>query len=154
MLPHIVTTIRLERSDILLAATAGVLRQLENILARRKSTHAAAVSKECNGFQHHIMGCVGEYVIARHLKRNWRGKGKLREPDIDPDVQVRCTYGGKSLVVYKNDPDNAPFYFVRWLPDTFDFQVSSPVLGAEIKQPQYWRDDDHVMAPGFFYPVK
>ena len=50
--------------EILLAAQAGVMRQIENLKKKRRAYYGAGTN---NDWQLHIEGCLGEFALAKYL---------------------------------------------------------------------------------------
>lgn len=154
---RVAATVHLEHSEMLFACMAGVLRNIENHELGRTPRYAAACNDDNQGdFQKNIIGTVGEYVVAKHLGVTWPGKGVFQGDDVG-HCQVRCSQGGRCLILHQDDPDEATFYFVRWRmvrarEGIFDFEVSEPVVARDGKRPEYWRTPDDGRQPRIKYP--
>ena len=145
------TIITLDASDMLLATQAGAMRNIENIIRKRKPAYGA---EQAGDFQLHVVGAMGELALSRYLNVTWNGKGKFRGPDAGTDIQVRTAErnGRISLILHEQDPDELLFYCVRRFEGSNEFEIFQPVRGREGKSQRYWRTD--VRSPAFFVPVK
>jgi hypothetical protein len=147
--------ISLSPSDMLLAAMAGCMRNIENLSAGRKDAYSAAGKSGLGDFQMHILGCMGELVVSRFLGLPWHGKGVFRGPDVGSNIGVRTTErDGDSvlLALHDADPDEFLFYCVRRFKRSNRFEVFEPILGAAGKRAEFWRSDMPV--PAYFVPVR
>ena len=57
--------------EMLLAAQAGIMRQVENLKIGRSAAHGAG---DKNDWQLHMEGALGEYALAKHLESSGMGK--------------------------------------------------------------------------------
>lgn len=59
--------------EMMLAAQAGVMRQVENLKRGRAAFYGAG---NLNDWQYHVEGCLGEFALAKFLGVYWSGKGR------------------------------------------------------------------------------
>lgn len=148
------TIITLHSSDMLLAALAGSMRNIEGM--QRGSVHGLGFEEgsQIGDFQIHVVASMAELAICRYLRVDWPGKGKIGGPDAGLNIEVRSTErtGRISLILHDKDSDDAMFYCVRRIANTMRFEIFQPVLGSEGKQRKHWRDD--VRSPAYFVPVQ
>lgn len=144
--------ITLSYDDILLAAAAGAMRNIENMKLGRKPAYGIEKSN-VGEWQASIVGATGEMAVARFHNIPWHGKGKFRGPDAG-NVQVRTTqHAGNTpcLILHPKDEDDDLFYTVRWFPGTPDFEIFKPIRAKDGKRQRYWRESTG--RPAFFVPV-
>jgi hypothetical protein len=126
------------------AAQAGFLRQAANICKGR----ADAYGFSGDGYNEHITGAIGEFVVSLALGLPWRGPGSLRAPDVG-QLQVRATQRPNgSLILHDGDNDADPFVLVTGSFPTFT--VRGYIWGRQGKRPQFW--NDQIKRPAYFVP--
>ena len=129
------------------AAYAGFMRQTQNLCVGRNDAHGY----HGTGYDIHILGAVGEYVVARALAVFWPGPGLLRAPDVGP-IQVRtATRLDSRLIIHPSDPDDAPFVLVTGA--GLSYEVRGWMWGLNAKQPMWWTDPTG-KRPAYFVPQK
>jgi hypothetical protein len=132
--------------EMLLAAQAGVMRQVENCKLRR-TPHYSAGSE--NDWQLHIEGCMGEFALAKFLGVHWTGKGKLRAPDVgDVDVRTRSR-DYYELILHDADPDDRVFWLLCG--NNGQYSVKGWITGKDGKRMEYWKDPAKGR-PAYFVP--
>lgn len=132
--------------EMLLAAHAGVMRQVQNCKDGLAPAYGAG---DKNDWQLHIEGCLGECALAKFLGVYWSGKGELRAPDVGI-VDVRTTrldYG--DLMMHKRDPDDRVFYLLCGVNGIY--KVKGWILAKDGKKDFYWRDPTG-KRPAYFVP--
>ena len=131
--------------EMLLAAQAGIMRQVENLKIGRSAAHGAG---DKNDWQLHIEGALGEYALAKHLGIFWDGKGKLRAPDVgEMDVRTRGEHTHKlvSTILIRT----IGFSGCHW--KNGDYAIRGKIVGRDGKRPEYWKDPVGGR-PGYFVP--
>jgi hypothetical protein len=137
--------VKLSSWEMLLAAQAGVMRQVENIQKERQTTYGAGG----NEWQLHVEGCLGEYALAKYLGIHWPGKGKLRAFDVGEfDVRTR-SQENYELILHPEDPDNRIFWLLCGRNGLY--KVKGWILGSEGKRREYWKDPAGGR-PAYFVP--
>ena len=132
--------------EMLLAAQAGVMRQVENCKANRIPFYGAGNQ---NDWQLHIEGCLGEFALSKYLGVFWSGKGRLRAPDVgEVDVRTRSK-DNYELILHREDPDNRVFYLLCGVNGRYT--VKGWITGEEGKQEKFWKDPAGGR-PAFFVP--
>jgi hypothetical protein len=138
-------------SELNLAGNVGVLRMIYALRTERK--RLPGLSTDDAGPIQHILGAIGEMMLAKHLGVFWSGTvGTIRaSADVADCYQVRATdlpYG--KLIVHPPDNDTQPFVLARViLPDV---HLVGWLWGKEAKSQSFWRTD--VPYPAFFaWPV-
>ena len=133
--------------DIMLAAQAGVQRQVENLSLGRK--HAYGLLSNENDWQYSIEGCLGEFALAKFLGVNWPGKNRIGAADVgDVDVRTSAHEHG-ALLLHPPDPDDRPFWLLTGL--NGNYVVHGWIHARDGKLPEYWRDPTG-NRPAFFVP--
>lgn len=138
--------VSLSPSEMMSAAIAGVMRQVENCARLRTPRFGAGAS---NDWQLHIEGCLGEYVIAKYLGVFWPGKGGLRDADVgDMDVRTRSR-DNYELILHESDPDDRVFWLVCG--GNGKYRVKGWITGYDGKHSDYWKDPAGGR-PAYFVP--
>lgn len=131
------------------AAYAGFVRQVQNICAGRTDAHAYTGG----GYDIHVLGAVGEFVVARALGRFWAGPGALRAADVGMGaggLQVRTSHRPDArLIVHPGDPNDDVFVLVTGT--ALAYTISGWLLGRDAKQRAYWTDPAGGR-PAYFVP--
>lgn len=137
--------VTLSASEYLFAAQAGFLRQASNVCKGRVDAHGYQGS----GYDIHVLGAVGEFVVARALGLFWAGPGTLRASDVGR-LQVRTrSRSHYELIVHQSDDAGAAFVLVTGA--ALSYQVHGWCYGLEAQQRHYWRDPAGGR-PAFFVP--
>jgi hypothetical protein len=138
--------ISLHSKEIMLAAHAGVMRQVENLRRGARPKYGAGSS---NDWQLHIEGCLGEYAVAKALGRFPLGFGFQAESDILGGVEVRrAQYGGR-LILHPEDDDDASFVLICG--ENGVYEIVGWIEGRSGKRKDYWQDPAGGR-PAFFVP--
>jgi hypothetical protein len=136
--------ITLSASEMLLAAQAGVMRTVENLVRGNHGAHGSAA----DDWSMSIEGALAEWAAAKALGINWPGKGKMRGPDAG-NLQIRSTRNPKGcLMLHPSDEDGAVFVLMigqanEWIPAGW-------IRAEDGKQKQWWRTD--IRSPAYLVP--
>lgn len=140
------TNIKLTSWEMMQAAIAGVMRQVESHKLGRTPAHGIPGNQH---WQRHIEGALGEAAVAKCLNVYWTGKGSLRDLDVgDFDVRTADAHN-KRLILHEDDPDDRVFWFVTGVND--EFKVHGWIRGCDGKKPEYWQDPN-TGRPAYFVP--
>lgn len=138
--------IKLLSWEILIAAHAGCMRQVENLRSQRVPAYGAGKLAD---WQLHIEGVLGEYALSKYLNIRWEGKGKLRAPDVGPvDVRTRSKHNYE-LILHKEDEDDRQFWLLTGT--NGEYIVHGYILGSDGKREEYWKDPAGGR-PAYFVP--
>lgn len=138
--------IKLTSAEIMMAAQAGIMRQVENI---KNSSQPYYGASETSDWQLHIEGCLGEFALAKYLNIWWGGKGNKRGNDVgEYDVRTRSSHS-YDLILHKNDPDNRIFWLITG--NNGSYKIHGWILGKDGKNEKYWSDPAK-NRPAFFVP--
>jgi hypothetical protein len=141
------THIVLDPSEMMLAATAGVMRQVENIKRGVKPAYGAGNERD---WQYGIEGAMGEFALAKYLGIFWYGKGKMRGDDVGT-LQVRTSSRDNGdLILHPRDDDEKVFWLLTGLNGTYD--VRGFIKAKDGKKQEFWRDPTGKNRPAFFVP--
>ena len=141
--------VKLTSKEMILAANAGVLCQVENLKKQRVPAHGAG---EKNDWQLHIEGCLGEWAVAKGLGRYPSGLFRFRESDLGDRIEVRTRpETWHDLLLHKEDDDKSRFVLAIGFNGEYD--ISGWVLGLEGKLDEYWKDPAGGR-PAYFVPSK
>lgn len=140
--------IELTSSEIMLAAQAGVMRQVENLKRREgQNTHGY---DERNPWQIHIEGCCGEMAVAKYLGLYWKGKGQRGEADVaDMDVRTR-PFHDADLILHKSDPSSRIFWHVTGVNGIY--MIHGWIIAHEGQEEAFWSDKYNNGRPAYFVP--
>ena len=131
---------------MLLAATAGLMRSIEN--TKHGARNAYGATDEV-GWQISIEGALGEFALSKFLGVHWSGKGDMRAPDVgEVDVRTRSR-DYYDLILHPNDPDDRVFWLLCGAKGVYS--VKGWILGKEGKRAEYWNDPAGGR-PAFFVP--
>lgn len=140
-----IMVVSLSSWEILLAAQAGIMRQVENLKKGRKPYYGAGTRAD---WQLHIEGCLGEYALAKFLGLHWSGQG-FRGDDVGR-YQVRTgSQEGHRLILHPDDADDHIFWLLCGANGAYG--VKGWVMGRDGKQDVYWKDPG-TGRPAFFVP--
>lgn len=140
--------IKLTSAELLLAAQAGVMRQVENL--KRKEGQNTHGYDEKNPWQIHIEGCCGEMAVAKMLGLYWKGKGIRGEADVeDMDVRTRPRHDSE-LILHKTDHASRIFWHVTGTNGTY--LVHGWIHAYEGQDDEFWSDKYKINRPAFFVP--
>ena len=121
--------------EMLLAAQAGVMRQVENQKLQRQAYYGAGHE---NDWQLNIEGCLGEFALSKFLGVHWAGKGTFRAPDVgDMDVRT-ASRDHYRLILHEADPDDRVFWLLCGI--NGHYRVKGWILGKDGKKKEYWQD--------------
>jgi hypothetical protein len=141
-----VIDIELTSSEIMMAAQAGIMRQVENIKKNAKPYYGASSALD---WQLHIEGCLGEFALSKFLNVWWGGKGGKRNPDVDIyDVRTTSSHNNR-LILHPNDPDERIFWLLTGCNGTY--KIQGWIKGIDGKKAKYWIDPK-TNRPAFFIP--
>lgn len=140
--------VKLSGYEMLLAAHAGVMRQVEAIRRGRVDNHGF----RGDGWGAHIEGCGAEMAVAKSVGIYW--EAVTTNPDhLEGDVgaiEVRSSEKPDGrLILHPTDPDDSLFIFVVGkLPE---YEIKGGIVAAEGKKQPYWQDPG-TGRPAFFVP--
>lgn len=119
--------------EMMSAALVGVMRQIEDLRAGRRHRWGHAFVP---AWQNNIEAAISEFAVAKHLGVFWPGKGKIKDPDLGDNIEVR--HSGKhdnSLIIRDGDNPESIFYFVTGLYG--EYRIRGKIKGADaMKFPQ------------------
>lgn len=139
--------VRLTPSEMLLAANAGVMRQIENLKSgKSRNTHGY---DEKDPWGTHIEGCAGEMAVAKILNQYWKGKGERGERDVGADDVRTSAEHHFRLILHPNDDSNVIFWHVTGRDGVY--KIHGWVYAEEGKNPKYWQDPKG-NRPAYFVP--
>lgn len=132
--------------EILIAAHAGCMRQVENLKLRRAPGYGVSSTMD---WQINIEGILGEFALSKYLGVRWEGKGKLRAPDVgEVDVRTRSRHH-YDLILHDEDPDDRVFWLLTGINGTYT--VHGCIRAIDGKRREYWRDPAGGR-PAYFVP--
>ena len=136
--------ITLSASEMLLAAQAGVMRTVQNLVKGANGAHGA----EVDDWTMSIEGALAEWAASKAIGCHWPGKGKMRGADAG-HFQVRSTrHQNGHLMLHKADGDDE--IFVLMVGRSNQWEPKGWILADSGKKPQFWRTD--MRSPCFMVP--
>lgn len=144
------TKIELTNSQIMMAATAGVIRRVQFINRNGKPTHG--LKDEDNNWNLKIEGALSEYALAQYLNIHWAGAGVVGGDDVGEE-EVRVTeWPNGSLIVRESDKDHKRY----WLLTGKDgiYHVRGYMYARDAKQAKYLTDKGNGREKAYFVPQK
>lgn len=140
--------IDLTPSEMMIAATVGIMRQIHNLNKGRVPNYGI---KDQHQWGAHIEGCMGEYVVAKALGMYWSGNmGKLSMADVG-DLQVR-TGASHNFRLILHPKDNDQDYFILVTGVNGQYVIQGWCTGEDGKKPEYWQDPSKANRPAYFVP--
>jgi hypothetical protein len=131
---------------MILAASMGVLRQVENLTKGRAPAFGAGRK---NDWQLHIEGCMGEFAAAKALNCFPYGLTLFRGSDLG-SIEVRTrSEDWHDLILHPEDKDGAKYLLVCGLNGLYS--VKGFIHGRDGKREEYWKDPAGGRA-AFFVP--
>jgi hypothetical protein len=144
--------VKLSVDDVIRGAAVGFLREVESIKKGLVNKHGYKGKDE---WETHIMGALAELAVANYLGVPWNeGINTFSAPDIDPDIQVRCSkreYQHR-LTVRPKDKDNERFVLVNRMTN-YNYELLGWILGKDAKHPDY-SEDPGDRGSAFFVPFE
>jgi hypothetical protein len=136
--------INLSASEMMLAAQAGVMRTVENLVRGAQGAHGSAV----DDWSMSIEGALAEWAASKALGIHWPGKGKMRGSDAG-SLQIRSTKNPNGcLALHESDKDGDTF--VLMVGSGMEWQPKGWIPAHRGKQQQFWRTD--IRSPCFMVP--
>lgn len=143
--------IKLEWSEILLAAQVGIMRNVTS-LKRGYSPRAAQGRHLVDAWGANVEGAAGELAVAKWRNSYWNGTiGETDRPDVGPyEVRTNTSRRLDDMIVRAGDPEDKVFIAVlSFLPE---FHLIGWQYGRLCKLPEYEREGSPWRPPCFFVP--
>lgn len=138
--------IELSSAEIMIASQVGIMRQIEDIKAKKKPVSG---EKPELAWQRHIEGALTECAMAKYLNVYW-SKQSWPHPDVG-NVEVRGThYEQGHLRIDPKDPDNRKFYLLTGLNGTYI--IRGWIFAKDAKQDKYLKTFDKERGSTYFVP--
>lgn len=144
--------ITLTWAEILLAATVGMIRNIQSLKTERKGGNNVG---KADSWTLHIEGAMGECASAKYLDCFWNGEhGDYSAPDVGPyQVKTNTSRRWDDLILKNSDvvklPDDA--IYISVLSFVPDFIICGWITVGEAKQEQWWREGTPGR-PAYFVP--
>ena len=133
-------------TEIMTAATIGVMRQCKAIQKGLKDAHGL---KDADSWEINIEGALGECVVAKYKNVYWQGCGNVGDCDVD-DFDVRTTKRGDGrLILHRSDADERVYWLVTGSGGIY--HVRGWIQGYHGKAAKYWTDPG-TGRPAYFIP--
>jgi hypothetical protein len=142
--------IELTNSQIMMAATAGVIRRVQFIARDGKPTHG--LKDEDNNWNLKIEGALSEYALAQYLNIHWMGAGVVGGNDVgEEEVRVTDLEHGR-LIIRESDKNHKRYWLLTGKDGTY--YVRGYIYAKDAKQPQYFTDAGNGREKAWFVPQK
>lgn len=142
--------VKLTAAELLLAAQAGVMRQVENVTRNQgQNTHG---NDETKPWQDHIEGACGEMALSKYLGVFWKGKGKWGDSDVaDMDVRTRPFHEAE-LILHPPKKDKPHRIFWHVTGKNGVYMIHGWIYAHEGQKQEFWQDKYRNNRPAFFVP--
>jgi hypothetical protein len=128
--------ISLTKIEYEFASYAGFLRHRENTWAQVPERYGS----KGEDLDKHTLGAVGEYCLAKYLDRHWSGPGRMKQPDVGREIQIRTSNKVSGhLLLHKADNDDDYFVAVAKGATTESWHVKGWVYGRDGKLQEFWK---------------
>lgn len=137
--------VRLTDMEMRIAALLGVERHVQS--ASRKTTRGQAAE---TSLQSHIVGASGEIAVAKALGL-YPGftVNNFKEPDIEPNIQVRSAIKGRLILSDKDNPFQKYVFVLGFAPN---LEVAGWVWGYDAQIKKWFLDPNNGRPPAYFVP--
>lgn len=143
-------TIELTWDQILLCATAGVMREMQ--YQSRSGKVKDGMVESDRGWGTMIEGALSEYALAQYLGKHWVGVGKVGGNDLDTE-EVRVTeLPNGSLIIRPEDKDEKRYWLVTG--KAGKYIIRGFILGKDAKQIDCFGDKNTDKPKAWFVPQK
>lgn len=138
--------IELSPAEIMIASQVGIMRQVEDIKAKKKSFSG---EKPELAWQRQIEGALTECAMAKYLNVYWN-KRSWPHPDVG-DIEVRSTHWETGhLRIEPKDNDNRKYYLLTGLNGTYI--IRGWMYAKDAKQEKYLKIFDKEREMNYFVP--
>ena len=126
----------LTESEITIASTVGIKRQLECIRNKLQDKHG----HDGAGWNLHVEGACGELVVAKALGLYWDGSvNTFKTGDDVPGLQVRTrSKDWYELIIRKDDDPDAKFVLVTGVCPVY--RIHGWMLGSDAMQEKWLKE--------------
>ncbi len=140
--------ITLTKDELLTAAIVGVQRGVGSLAVKAKPRYGI---KEDYSWQAHVMGTIGEYVLARHTKTFWSGAlGDYKAADVG-EWQVRTRpRKNDDMIMHRKDSSKSVWVLVTG--NAFVYNICGWIWGKDGKKEEYWGNKYGTGRPCFWVP--
>jgi hypothetical protein len=137
----------LSATEMLMAASAGVCRQVHNARSDKPTTYG---SGHLHDWQYHCEGALGECALAKFLNVYWPGKGDMRDADVgEMDVRTRSEHW-YDMVLHDEDPDDRIYWLLTGI--NGKYKVHGWMWAGDGKKDEYWSDPAKQGRHAYFVP--
>lgn len=139
--------VKLTPREIMLGATMGVMRHIQDLRDRRAGVNQQPAHL---AWQVKIEGALAELAVAKALGDYWSGASYRGAADSG-GIEVRMTrYQDGCLFLHEHDKSDARYVLAAGLNGTY--KVAGWLWGREGQQEKYWRRVSAERNPAFFVP--
>ena len=136
----------LSSAEIMIASQVGIMRQIEDIKANKKSFSG---EKPELAWQRHVEGALTECAMAKYLNVYW-SKQSWPHPDVG-NIEVRSTHWEHGyLRIEPKDNNDRKFYLLTGLNGTYTMR--GWIYAKDAKQDKYLKTYDKEREMKYFVP--
>lgn len=141
------TVVRLEPEEVVLGATAGILRRVASL---RDPSRRPQDSGGIDRWTAEVEGACAEYAVAKLTGTNWNAyqARPTKTPDCGP-FHVRWTIHDDGCLILNADDPDAVFVLVTGRAPTF--VIHGAIRSVDGREPRYW--NPRARKPAFFVPA-
>jgi hypothetical protein len=139
--------------EMITAATIGVRRHVFALCSQLRPTDGAEANGDGRAFDHHIIGAMAEFAVAKELNFFWSPNiGLVKKGDVGSSIEVRARRkngSGLDLVLKPADDDDRIYVLVHCAAPVFE--IMGWLRGREGKNASFaqWNDQRNI----WFIPV-
>lgn len=140
-------TVELSYAEMQVAIMIGGQRQIQNMKLDNK--HSYGLEDGPIAWGNHIIGCIGEMAIAKHLNKYWCGAvGNYQSADVDR-YQVRATMHKNGRLILHPEDDACIFFLV--IVEKRLCHLAGWMHADDARHEKYWKDIGNGR-PAFWVP--
>lgn len=143
--------VKLTYGEAVSSSEVGRTRQLEAILQGLKDNHGCKIK---DNWEFSIQSAGSECAAAKFLKMYWNsGVNTFKDPDIDPDIQVRwIRYYSDRLIIRKDD--NPEEFFILVFGRIPNFKIIGWIKGKDGMQEKWYTTFEEGREKAYFVPQR
>lgn len=131
----------LSDKELAFATSIGTRRREADLRHGCRELHGADTESLDKRAYFNVLGARGELAVASYLRRKWNADVEYKPgvPDIDPDIQVRCSSKPWGDLIFR-DTDSPEHRFVLVTGTGPEFEIRGWIWGRDAIREE-WRKD-------------